>query len=197
MPYCQQSADALGFRHSKSRTAPPILFGGLRQVVRCPLCGHQDTASGGKRGGPLPEKHRSGEPAAPLNRVLKSTCRARTPHCGIQRIGRFARGRREFFPSAARRRRRRRDARRCSSARGIGRRHRTRRCQIHRHALGASRRIRRRHHGHCRINAGAGKLGDRGLNRARRRAARDCGGRERQSRAIGRRTSRYSAAYGG
>jgi hypothetical protein len=33
------------------------------------------------------------------------------------------------------------------------------------------------------------------LNRARRRAARNLGGRERQSRAIGRRTSRHRAAY--
>ena len=185
------------FTTKEPDSARPISFGGLRGGGRRPLCGHLDTASGGKRGGPLAEKHRREKPAAPLNRVLKSTCRSRLPRCGIRRIGRFARGRWEAsFPSAARRRWSRRYARRCCGARGIGRRHRARRCQIHRHALGASRRIRRRHHGHCRINAGAGKLRDRGLNRARREAARDCGGRERQSRAIGRRTSRYSAAYG-
>jgi hypothetical protein len=42
---------------------------------------------GGKRGGPLVKKHRSEKPAAPLNRVLKSTFRARTAPWGIQRIG--------------------------------------------------------------------------------------------------------------
>jgi hypothetical protein len=88
-------------------------------------------------------------------------------------------------------------ARRCRGARGVGRCHRARRCHIRRHALGAGRRIRRRHHGHCRIDAGAGKLRDGGLNLARWWAARNVGGRERQSRAIGRRTSRRGAAYGG
>jgi hypothetical protein len=43
---------------------------GPKTGVRCPLCGHLDTASGGKRGGPLEEKDRLEEPEAPLNRVL-------------------------------------------------------------------------------------------------------------------------------
>ena len=55
---------------------------------------------GGKRGRPLVKKHRSEKPVAPLNRVLKSTCRSRLPRCGIRGIGHFARGASgsEFFP---------------------------------------------------------------------------------------------------
>src|SRR5882672_1990635 len=55
----------------KSRTAPPASFGGIRRGVRRPLCGHLNTASGGKRGGAARQKHRLGKPVPPLNRVLE------------------------------------------------------------------------------------------------------------------------------
>ena len=91
----------------------------------------------------------------------------------------------------------RRYARRCRCAGGVGRCHRAGRCQVHRHALGAGRRVRCRHHARCRIDAGVGKYRDCGLNRARRGTARNFGRRERQSGAVGRRTSGRRAAYGG
>ena len=43
----------MNFTLTKSRTAPPGLFGGIRPGMRRPLYGHLNTAFGGKRGGPL------------------------------------------------------------------------------------------------------------------------------------------------
>ena len=52
----------------------PALLGGIRRGVRRPLCGHLDTASGGKARWAAHLKHRREESAAPLNRVLELAC---------------------------------------------------------------------------------------------------------------------------
>ena len=91
----------------------------------------------------------------------------------------------------------RRDARRCRRTCRIGRRHHARICKAHRHALAACGRIRCRYYCEVRIDAGVAKLGDNWLNCSARRAARYFDGRERQCRAIGRRTSRDKATCDG
>jgi hypothetical protein len=96
------------------------------------------------------------------------------------------------FPRSAARRR---YARRCRGARGVSRCHRAGRCQIHRHALGASRCVRGWYKPRRRIDAGAAKLRDVLLNCTGWRARRNFRRRKRQSCAVGRWASGGRTAY--
>jgi hypothetical protein len=165
-------------------------YRGLRRAAPSALQPTEHRPSGA-RAVRLPiQKHRWGRPGAPLNRVLiwpsargHRCANGQTHVCG-QRRSQSAAGRWRRYAGCRGGSGR---VSRCQRAGG--------RRQIHRHALGTSRRIRCRHHTRCRIDAGIGKHRDRGLNRTRRRAGWDVGGRERQSGAIGRRSPRGGTAY--
>ena len=57
----------------KSRTAPPASVGG-QEAWRTPvlIAANLNTASGGKRGGPLNKTHRLAEGLPPLNSILET-----------------------------------------------------------------------------------------------------------------------------